>query len=86
MAALATSAVAENFLGLTEGNPDLNGKTFKAADPVGVQPGVGDRADIYGLLDDANPDLFTARRVSDPDSGERPDIYGAFGDGLSLNY
>lgn len=73
----ATSAAADDvYHGLAEGNPDLFDGHPQQTAVVGVQPGVGDRVDIYGPLGGGNSDLF--KSIETGDSGPRPDIYQGF--------
>jgi len=75
----AAGVGAEGFYsGLASGNSDLSGGGFNAAEVTGVQPGVGDSTDSYGIWSSGNPDLFQAidgdgRGAED----QRPDIYGS---------
>jgi hypothetical protein len=76
-ALFATSAAASDvYHGLAKGNPDLISHSQQGS-VVGVQPGVGDRIDIYGPLGRGNSDLFKTVQ-GNGDSGPRPDIYQGF--------
>lgn len=75
----AAGAGAEVFYsGLADGNSDLGGGGFNADEVTGVQPGVGDSTDSYGIWSRGNPDLFQAIEGNDQGAeDQRPDIYGS---------
>lgn len=82
----AITAVADDvYHGLAEGNADLFDEHRASISPLGVQPGVGDRFDIYGGLGIGNQDLLNPVEAS-TDSGPRPNIYQGFGANPDLHY
>jgi hypothetical protein len=88
--AFASLTMADDlYFGLADGNPDLSSgpatSERRTEQRIGVQPGIGDRADIYHGLGRGNPDLFSAVRDG-KEHGPRPDIYGGFGDHHDLSY
>ena len=80
IALFAAAAGADDvYRGLAKGSPDLNEPHADQA--VGVQPGVGDRAAIYGRSGERNPALVPAGRTGGADnrsSGGARDIYHGF--------
>ena len=77
------SASADDvYHGLAGGNVDLYPHDVQNADAVvGIQPGVGDRLDIYGGLKKGNGDLFSGSVATGGSAAEGPSIYGGFGEG-----
>jgi hypothetical protein len=88
---LATAASAGHvYHGIAEGDPNLYGYGYDDDRVTAVQPGVGDRADIYGGFGVANDDLFPPRNrgvaeVRDPDR-RLPEIYNDFGEAPDLSW
>ena len=69
------------YQGFAEGNTDLYPHNVRNADAVvGVQPGVGDRLDIYGGFERGNGDLFSGSAGTGWSASKGPGIYGGFGE------
>ena len=85
IALFAAGAAADDvYRGLAKGSPDLNEPHGDRA--IGVQPGVGDSAAIYGRSGAGNPALFPAMRLGGADtqsSGWTRDTYTGFCGGNS---
>jgi hypothetical protein len=70
----ANVTAASVYHGLDAGNTDLNSSQPFAAEVTALQPSVGDRIDIYGRLDERNPDRFSGDGIQSRPSTGRPDI------------
>ena len=67
IALFAAAAGADDvYRGLAKGSPDLNEPHADRA--IGVQPGVGDSAAIYGRAGERNPALFQGPRTGGADN------------------
>ncbi|NEV64902.1 hypothetical protein [Thiorhodococcus minor] len=84
----ATNALAGAVYGtFGEGNGDLYDRHGPTAGRVAIQPGIGDRVDVYHGLASGNGDLFNVSRQAAPaEGGPRPDIYQGFQPNVDLHY
>jgi hypothetical protein len=79
---MASAGASHVYHGLAEGNPSLHGYGHHDQELVGVQPGIGDRVDIYHGLGSGNADLFSVTSpggsdIRSTDTG-LPRIYDSF--------
>jgi hypothetical protein len=88
---MASAGATHVYHGLAEGDPDLHGYGHDDQRFVGVQPGVGDSADIYQGFGPGNSDLFPilspviGSNVENPDQ-ELPRIYKSFSGNRDLSW
>lgn len=80
-AMLFTASVSAEsvYNGLAEDNPDLRGKGPTPEEPMG-EPGPDPAADVYGEIDDGNPDLHSDIETTKTPIDEEADIYGEIGE------
>lgn len=87
---VASASASHVYHGLAEDDPDLYGYGQDDGGVVGVQPGIGDRVDIYGGFGGGNNDLSPnpfrrGGNVGTPDT-ELPPIYQGFSGDPNLSW